>query len=178
MNKKYQIFKTIFFILIGILVLVFSSTLTNNAYLLVGGLMLMYGIEDLIVKILVKKVTTNIPKVANDFLIILLGVVALFLGPEEHFKSLCIIWATWAILREAWEVEEVVLHLKNKVIAIISIVESIAVIVICVFFIFEPTIEHVHIHVILLGIELMLEVLFPLLNDLLGHKKEEAVNKE
>ena len=173
MSKKYQIIKTTLFIIIGILVLVFANTLTNNAYLLVGGLMLMYGIEDLTVEIITKKFTKDVPKVANNFLIILLGVVSLFLGPEQHFKSLCIIWATWAILREAWEVEEVVLHLKNKVIAIISTIESLAVIVICVFFIFEPTIEHVHIHVILLGIELILEVLFPLLNDILGSKKEE-----
>ena len=176
--KKYQIIKTIAFIIFGILVLVFCNTLTNNAYFLVGGLMLMYGIEDIIVKIVEKEFTRDVPKVANDFLIILLGVITLFLGSEEHFKSFCIIWATWAILREAWEVEEVLLHLKNKVIAIISIIESIVVIYICVTFIFEPSIEHVHIHVIVLGIELMLEVLFPLFSELLDHKKEEPIKEE
>ena len=172
MNKeKYQIIKTVIFIILGVLILIFSNTLTYNAHILVGCLMLMYGIEDSIKRLVLKDYL--IPKFANDFLIIVLGVVALFLGHDEHFTSLCIIWATWSILREEWEIEEIVKHLKNKVVAVISFIESIAVIVISIFFIFEPTLYHVHIHVIILGIELILEVLFPLLDKLICNKKED-----
>ena len=173
MNKqKYQLIKTIVFIILGIFIFIYSNTLSYNAYLLVGCLMLMYGIEDLIVRAVVKDFL--IPKFANDFLIILLGIVALFLGGDEHFKSLCIIWATWGILREEWEIEEIVKHLSNKIIAIISFAESIVVIVISVFFIFEPTLHHVHLHVVILGIELILEVLFPLLNEMFKKKPNET----
>ena len=172
MNKeKYHIIKTIVFIVLGVLILIFNQALTNNAYLLVGGLMLLYGIEDIIFKLLTKSLKKHITKFANDLLIIMLGIICFFLGPNEHFKSLCIIWATWAILREEWEIEELVMHYNNKFLAFISLLESIAVIVICVVFIFEPTIEHVHIHVIILAIELILEVLFPTVDELLGKKK-------
>ena len=171
-RKKYHLIKTVCFIVLSILIFIFNEVLTNNAYLLVGGLMLMYGVEDLVYKYFTKSLKTHTPKVANDLLIIMLGIICFFLGPEEHFRSLCIIWATWAILREEWEIEELVVHYRSKFLALVSFVESIAVIVICVIFIFEPTLYHVHLHVIILGFELILEVLFPILDELLGGKKE------
>lgn len=177
MNEKiYLRIKILLFIIIGILIIVFSNPFTDYAHITLGVIMVIYGLEDILFKLLTKRIKNNIPKDANDILIILLGIISLFLGPDEHFTSLCIIWATWTILREEWEIEETVFHLKNKVIAVISFIESIAVITISVFFIFEPTLKNVHIHVILLGIELILEVLFPFLSELLGNKKNEEEN--
>ena len=160
--SKYKIIKTIVFIILGTLVLIFNNHLVDDANFLVGGLMLLYGIEDIAVKVVKKEIKEELPKFFNDILIIILGVILFFLGKEEHFVTLCVIWATWAILREEWEVSEVIHNYKVKFMSVINILESIGVVIISVFFIFSPTLHHLHLHVVILGIELILEVLFPL----------------
>ena len=177
MNKKYQIFKTFYFIILGVLVFIFHDFLTNHAYILVSMIMLLYGVEDIVERIIRKVNKQNISRLSSNILIIILGVICLFLNRDTDFVPLCIIWATWAILREEWELEDVINFFHNKLIMVLNILESITVIVISIFFIFSPTIEHIRIHVIILGIELILEVLFPLI-DLLISKKKEELNEE
>ena len=178
MNKKYQIFKTIYFTILGILVFIFNNYLTNHAYILVSMIMLLYGIEDIVERLIRKVNKKNISRLSSNILIITLGIICLFLKRETDFVPLCIIWATWAILREEWELEDVINLFHNKVIMGLNIMESLAVIVISIVFIFSPTIEHIRVHVILLGVELILEVFFPILDLIFKPRKKVEHNEE
>ena len=63
----------------------------------------------------------------------------------------------------AKEITEDLHRIAHKGPGFISIVESIVIIVLSVSMIMNPTEHHAHVHVILLGIELILEVAFPYL---------------
>ena len=165
--KIYKIIKFIFYMLLGLLVLIFNESLTDYIPLFVGSIMILYGVEDTILKLFLKEFREDITKSVDNLLIIMLGVILFFLNEEEHFVSVCIIWATWSILREEWEIKEKAIEKSNSlVISIVNIIESIVVIVFSIMLIFNPTEHHAHVHIYLLGIELMLEVIFPLLDEL------------
>ena len=179
--KKSQIIKTIVFCTLGVLILIFNNQLVEYANYLVGSLMIIYGIEDSIIKISSHLVKDETPKCLDDLLIVVLGVILLFLNQDKHFVPLCIIWATWAILREEWEISEVIHEYKVLGVKIVNILESIAVIVISILFIFSPTEHHVHIHIVVLGFELILEVMFPLIEKIfekLLHKDHEKLKEQ
>ena len=175
-REKYHIIKTICFCLIATFIFIFNQTITNNPHILVGSLMVMLGLEDILYKYFTKELTRDVSKLTCNFLMIALGIVCFFLGTDNHFVSLCVIWATWLILRESWEIEETILHYNSKVMIVLSIIESITVIVLSIMFIFEPVIKIVHLHVIILGFELIIEVLFLTIDEQLGKKKDEKTN--
>ena len=165
--KTYKIIKFVFYILLGTLILIFNNPLLEYVPFLVGSIMILYGLEDTIVKIFLKEFKEDITKSVDNLLIIMLGIILFFLNKPEHFVSACIIWATWSILREEWEIKEKAIEESNSlIIAIVNVIESIVLIVFSILLIFSPTEHHAHVHIILLGIELMLEVIFPVLDDL------------
>ena len=164
--KVYKIIKFIFYILLGVLILIFNAALLEYVPFLVGSIMILYGVEDTILKLFLKEFREDITKSVDNFLIIMLGIIMFFLNKPEHFVPACIIWATWSILREEWEIKEKAIEQSNSlVIAIINVIESIVLIVFSILLIFSPTEHHAHVHIILLGIELMLEVIFPVLDE-------------
>ena len=86
---------------------------------------------------------------------------------------MCIIWATWSIVRESYEIKEVVSDIKSVLPKILSGAESIAVIVLSVMLILEPTEHHALIHMYMLVIELVLNPATVLLDELFIHLKEK-----
>ncbi|MBP5342726.1 hypothetical protein J6Y73_02230 [bacterium] len=178
--KIYKPLKFAFYLLLGVLVLIFNEPLLEYVPYLVGSVMLLYGIEDSILKLALKEFKEEIGKSLDNLLIIMLGIILFFLNKPEQFAVVCIIWSTWSILREEWEIKEKAIeNSKSLIISIVNVIESIVVIIFSVMLIFNPTEHHAHAHIILLGIELILEVLFPLLDDIFGKvfKKSELLEK-
>ena len=90
-------------------------------------------------------------------------------------------WATWSIVRESFEIKELVTEIKSWTLTFLSGAESIAVIVFSVMLILEPGEHHAMIHIYLLLLELLLTPLIPLLDEILlerKHKKELAKEKQ
>lgn len=163
--KTYQYIKFFIFLTLGTLILIFNETLIGYIPYLVGSIMLLYGIEDSIVKLCLKEISEDIGKAIDNLLIIMLGIILFFLTDPSKFSIVCIIWSTWSILREEWEIKEKAIEKSNSlVLSIVNIIESIVVIVFSVMLIFSPTEHHAHFHIILLGIELILEVVFPVID--------------
>ena len=163
--KTYQYIKFFIFLTLGTLILIFNETLIGYIPHLVGSIMLLYGIEDSIVKLCLKEINEDIGKAIDNLLIIMLGIILFFLTDPSKFTIVCIIWSTWSILREEWEIKEKAIEKSNSlVLSIVNIIESIVVIVFAVMLIFSPTEHHAHFHIILLGIALILEVIFPVID--------------
>ena len=93
--------------------------------------------------------------------------------PQEVVKMTCVIWATWSIIREAFEIREIITEVKTTVLKIISGIESIAVIVLSVMLILEPGEHHAMIHLYLLLAELVLTPLVPLLDEIIEERKQK-----
>lgn len=178
---KYLIVKLAVFVVLAVLVFVFLEQLIKNLKYFIGGLMLLYGVEEVLFEVLFHG--KNFWKCEKTYL----GLVELILGTtlfffpleaehEEVIKMTCVIWAAWSIIREAFEIRELVVEIKSVALTIISGIESAAVIVLSVMLILEPGEHHAKIHLYLLLIELVLTPLVPLLDEAIEkkkHKKEQ-----
>lgn len=171
-HLKYYSIKLGVYAVLAILVFLFREPLVANLKYSIGGLMLLYGLEELLFEIIHSRShLLHQDKVYLGFIEILLGIVVL--SVSISYESVCIIWATWSILREAYEVKEILNELKRLVPKILSAVESAVIIVFSILLIIEPGEHHALIHLYLLLVELIVSPLTPLLDELLSKKKRD-----
>ena len=179
---KYLIVKLAIFVVLAVLVFVFREQLVEHLKYFIGGLMLLYGVEEVLFEVIFHG--KNFWKCEKTYL----GLVELILGTtlfffplegnaEEVVKMTCVIWAAWSIIREAFEIRELVVEIKSVVLTIISGIESVAVIVLSVMLILEPGEHHAMIHLYLLLAELVLTPLVPLLDEVIEEKKIKKIKK-
>ena len=173
---KYLFIKLAVFIVLAVCVFIFREQLIEHLKYFIGGLMLPYGVEEILFEVIFHG--KNFWKCEKTYL----GLVELILGitlffypleanAEEIVKMTCVIWAAWSIIREAFEIRELVVEIKSVVLTIISGIESVAVIVLSVMLILEPGVHHAMIHLYLLLAELVLTPLVPLLDEILEERK-------
>ena len=171
---KYYSIKLAIYAVLAVLVFIFREPLVENLKYFIGGLMLLYGLEEILFEILYSRNhILHQGKLYLGFIELLLGVV--MLSVSMSYESVCIIWATWSILREAYEIKEIFSEIKCLVPKIISGTESLVVIVFSVLLIMEPGEHHAMIHLYLLLAELIISPLTPLLDELIAKKKDKKV---
>ena len=168
---KYHAIKLGLFIVLAILVFIFRVEIVENLKYFIGGLMLLYGLEEILYEVIYSRSHfLHKDKVYLGFIEVLLGVV--LLSVQISYGAVCIIWATWSILREAYEIKEVINEIENIIPKILSAIESAVIIVFSILLIIEPGEHHAMIHLYLLLAELVISPLTPLLDELLLKKKE------
>ena len=94
-----------------------------------------------------------------DALILLILALVLFLV-RDNFEKCLIIFGAWMILEEGREITDCVILFKKHKYVVLDIVESIFIIVMSILLILNPTEHHAHIHIFILGAELLVEVAF------------------
>ena len=156
--KTYKIIKTIIYILAGILILIFNHQALNHLSLVVGGAVLAYGFDGIIMCIIKKDYLGEKPLILAS-VNLLIGLAILLV--KDEISTICIIWAVWSILREGVELTECLHKIAHKKPGFINMAESIVVIIFSFTMILNPTLHHAHTHIIILGIELILEIFFP-----------------
>lgn len=167
---KYFSIKLGVFTILAILVFIFREPLVENLKYFIGGLMLLYGLEEILFEILYSRHhILHQGKLYLGGIELLLGVV--MLSVPMSYESVCIIWATWSILREAYEIKEVFSEIKCLAPKILSATESVVVIVFSILLIIEPGEHHAMIHLYLLLAELIVSPLTPLLDEVLASRK-------
>ncbi len=179
--KIYKLIKLPVFLICGVLLFIFSEVFLENEYhllpFLVGGVITFYGIEGIIMMTIKGEIKEEPVMFMNASVTLILGVIVLFFttGSENMLVIVSVLWSVWAIMRESEEISEKVLpNLNFKITSAINLLESVAVILFSVLLIITPVEHHVHSHIILLGIELILEVTWPLFIKL--EKKLNAKN--
>jgi len=170
--KAFRISKLAVFVVGAVLTFIFREFFVENLRWFIGGLIVLYGLLG-ITNIILEKERPIYN--GNGFLFnaveILMGLTVLIFVRE--YSTVCIIWAVWSILRESVELKEIVdgeLHIS---LAVVSGLESIAVIVMSVMLITEPGHHHALIHTYLLCIELILTSSIPMLNHYVFKKHGE-----
>lgn len=158
----YLIIKLVLYVAIGVVILAGREHIVGSLKYFIGGMMLLYGVEDILFLALIhRKEFYKEDKTYLGLVELIIG-MAMFFAPLA-FESVCMIWATWSIMREAVEIKEVLLELKRLIPRILSLVESVVVIIFAILFLFTPSEEHAHFHLTLLTIELILAPLVPFL---------------
>ena len=169
---KYNIVKLVVYVILMALIFIFRGVVVEHLKYFIGGLMILYAIEEVLFIILhhIHHFWKE-SKVYLGFIELLFGIVLLCVNVS--YENVCIIWATWSILRESHEIQEIFNELHHIAPKIISGVESIVIIVFSVLLLIEPGEHHAMIHLYLLLVELLIAPLTPLLDELLTKKKEE-----
>ena len=169
--KTWRIIKLITYILSAIAIFVMRETLVENLKYLIGTLMIVYGLEQVLVHLLTKKRFDEHNTFFWGAVEVILGTIVLLLVDNE-MTIICVIWAIWSILREVHEIEEYAHKLMHGVPRLFGFLESVVVIIFSITLILEPeSRDHALIHVILLSIELLTTVTFPILEELYIEKK-------
>ena len=174
--KPIQIIKTVLFVIGGVLIIVFHDALmadeASYVGLIVGLVVVFYGLSMTVDSIVSKKYFGE-NKLFFGALSQFLIATALFVVSESIY-DVCLVWAVWSILREGKEASEALHAVVNKKPGILNIIESIIVIYFSFVMILDPGEHHASFHLYLLGVELFLEVFFPMIN----HVHEYFINKK
>ena len=172
MGKIYKLTKLIAFVVAGIAILILNKAIMKNdgAILngLVGAIIAVYGLEGIILPIATKKIKAEKIEMLNGGVNLLIAIIMIFLleGHPYELRTVCILWSLWSIMREGVEIfDNGFVGIKNHPItSAINIAESIVVIVFSIELIVAKGADelehHAHAHVILLGIELIIEVIW------------------
>ena len=171
---KYYSIKLAIYAVLAVLVFIFREQLVANLKYFIGGLMVLYGLEEILFEVLYSRHhILHQGKIYLGFIELLLGIVILVVSmPDElEIMYVCIIWATWSILREAYEIKEIFSEIKCLLPKIISGTESAVILVFSILLIVEPGAHHAMIHLYLLLAELIISPLTPLLDETLAKKK-------
>lgn len=174
--KVFRIAKLICFLIGAVLVFFFREFLVENLRWFIGGLIVLYGALGILALALEKKKPIY---EEHEFLFsaieILIGLTLLVFIKE--YATICVVWAVWSILRESIELKEIVAGELHPVLAVISGIESIAVIVLSITLMMEPGEHHAMIHTYFLCLELTLSGVIPVLNRKLPGKHREESEK-
>ena len=169
---RYLLIKLLVFTTLAVLVLIFREKQVHYLKPFIGALMLLYGVDEIIFEILThKKHFLHANKTYLGIIELMFGIV-LISAPLE-FSNVCIIWATWSIIRESHEIKEIIVDMKMLFPRLLSGVESIVVIVFSILLIFEPHEHHALIHMALLSAELILNPLVILIDEFLIERQEK-----
>lgn len=174
LEKILDKIKAAIYLAAGLAILIWNVALLDSIALLVGGAMLLYAAEGIAVRLATGRAQRHPIGFVDEIVLLLLAVLTLLV--RDDLNKVCVIWAIWAILRERGEIAVVLFRYRRRSVGVISLVESVVVIALSFLLVLTPE-EHVHSHVIILGIEMILEVLFPLL-DGAENRREERKNRE
>ena len=155
--KLYKTIKFFVFIALGVSIFFLKETYVEHLRFFIGSLITLYGVDALILGFLSKKEKELFLFKAIVELILGICTLALF----EEMSTICIIWAVWAILREADEIAEYYELFKERIPCLLGFAESVVAIVFSITLIMEPGEHHAMIHMYLLIVELLSAVIFP-----------------
>lgn len=173
--KIWQTIKTVLYTVAGILILVFNEQIMPAVGFVVGTTITVYGVDLLILTLLRKKFFGENALVFDALIYILIGIIIFIVSGD--IVKVCLVWAVWSILRESKEMNEAMHRISHGRPSFINLAESVVCIVLCFLMVLEPTLHHAHTHIIILGIELILEVAFPIFNRIIDDSIENRKAK-
>lgn len=170
MMKTYYFIRSTIFLTIAVLIGVFAHQLLEYLPFLVGGVIVLYGFEAMFMPI------TRLRLLFFKEYQFYLGLVEILLGSVmmsvvRDFNNICMIWATWTIVRESFEIYETGAKILKKFPAFLSLSLSIVEIVFSVLLIVFASEHHALTHIYLLVPEFVIYGISPLLFELFKSKQ-------
>ena len=166
-DKIWRPIKAVLWTVAAILILVFREEVVLLLNYLVGGIMVAYGLETVVLHLVKKESFKKENRFFWGLIEVAIGITLIFLidlGDPEGipYATVCVVWAIWSMLREALEIEEGIREILHKEPALLSLAESLVAIVFSVLLLLQPGEHHAMTHVILLFVELITAgVIFP-----------------
>ena len=174
--RPWLIVKSILYSATGILILSLTDTMTEYLGITVGSVVLMYCVNIVVFSIINKRYFGE-NAIFFDGLMLAFMSAILFIVKDDLVK-VCLVWGVWSIMREGKEMSEAIHAITKGKLRYVNAIEPVIVMVFSFTMIFEPTYKSAHSHLIVLGTELLLEVLFPILNFYVDKAAEKRKNKK
>ncbi len=179
MKKALKIGYFLFYVLLGVAVIVTREITVHYLPFLVGGSMILYGTEEILTAFKHRKMFSEEADVFNGQLQCVIGIFMMIsLRGEAHFVTVCIIWSVWSILRENKELREICLKVRKLNPFLLNLVESLIAIVFSVMLILNPGEHHAVLHTIVLGTEYITKVVFPEFDKWIDSLREKSKKKK
>ena len=170
--KVYHFSKLAIFIAFSILIGVFADKLLEYLRYFIGTLFIAYSLDNVVSLSLEKKKEFYKESIiVFDFIQLIIGTIVL-VGIEE-FSDICIFWGVVSMLREAFEISDILTKKVTGWVALISGIESLVVIVFCILLLLDPTEYHAKNHIYLLILELIVTASSPVLSEILIDRKRK-----
>ena len=167
--RIYYYSRLVLFVTAAILIGVYSHQLLEYLPFLVGGVMIIFGFEGIFFPFMRTKNKFFMEyQFFLGFIELLLGI--LMMAAVRDFNNICMIWATWTIVRESFELYETTHKFMHGFPAILSFVLSIIEVVFSVLLIIFASEHHALTHIYLLVPELIIYGLSPLLFEIYSKK--------
>ena len=174
--KIYKFIKLIIFIIFSILIVVFRNEAIDNLHYFVASLILAFGIENVIVSMIVlKKKCLKEVEFTFSFFEIILGLT--IMTAIRNFSYVCVIWAVWSILRQSSDIYLACSEKVKGAVAIVYFIQSVVTIVFSIMLMLDPIEQHAMTHMYLVIIELLVISLPPVIDDLLSNYQTKKKTK-
>ena len=170
--KIFNIIKLNVFGILGIFILIFNQTLVNNYIgLVVGCAMILEALFNTIYTLIESKHNKNVERheFYNDVAQILLGILTIVLF-KNSLEKVCIIWGTWEIIFQTIALIKYIDNAKHCPFLVES-VNAIILIVLSVFLLID--VHHAELHIIVLGVEFILQTVFFIINHFLKKRRDK-----
>ncbi len=154
-----RINKTIIYFLIGLLTIIFHSYIIEKelVYLVVGVTTLVLAIEGLLYDIIYKQFKTTHNHIGTELFKIALAIVMIVVF-KENLVLICVCWAILVALNSTKTLNKSIGHMSKKEPFVFSMIFSIVQLVLAILLIIDPE-EHASMHVVLLGVEFIVEAI-------------------
>lgn len=177
MRNVFKINKIIIYFLVGLFIILFHNYILNHniLYLVIGITTLVLAIEGLIVDIVLKRYKTDNNHIGSELFKIALSLVILIaFNKKSDFEMVCICWSIIVIIANTKTLNKAISNLFTKKKFMFSIIFSIMQLVLAIMLISNPE-HHVKLHIIILGIEFIIESIRYTMNYIYALKND---NKE
>lgn len=151
MKKTLVLIKPIIYIITGLLIIILSKKIVDYLPYVVGSIMILVNVEAIIVNI----IEHDHENIGYKLGIIVLGIL-IITAASHDFEAICVIWATISIINGGRSLMRLIFNIKKSWINILGLALAILSIVLSIFLILDP-LEHVTTHIVLLGIEIILD---------------------
>lgn len=170
-----RINKIIFYIPIGIIIIVFREHLINYLSLIVGIPMLVFSLESLIYEIIIRNYRNEYNRLGEETIKIILSILIIF-AFNNDVELIAITWGIIAILQALKELSKSIHELTSnrKPIYLLVLAQSLIQIGLAILLIADPH-EHVSFHLVILGVEMEIESLRIFIDFIITKKKQEKL---
>ena len=167
--------KAVLYLALALFIFIFNDFVMPYVGILVGAIVCLYAVEEFAFYAFKRELSSDTYHLFDSIAQFLIGAI-LFIVSEDIIK-VCLVWGVWSILRESKELSEGIKKFPTKKTEIITVTESVIVIVLSFLMILEPSESHAHLHLILLGVELVIVVIFYLIEIIVNKLTRQRINK-
>lgn len=155
--------KALLFFLLGLFVIIFRNNVISYLNFIVGPVIILSALDELIFKIIINLKFSEEHKfhLHTPISMLILGIIITILH-EKTLEFVCIIWGCISIVEETKEINHFFAEKKKN---IFLLIRSVIGLVLGIILILDP-LEHVLLHIIILGCDFMIDSLRLVLNSI------------